>query len=115
MLPFLLYLLAGVITAIHLLFLALAGAPLHPLQILCLAGSACLIVAGFLSLFKPYTAARLALLASLAMWCFYGPAIARTIRTKLHRNSAAVSRTTKAPSAGAVTLWTTPPELFTVC
>jgi hypothetical protein len=59
--------------------LAVLGAPVSPLELVSLVGSLCLIVAAYLSLFKPHAAARLALLAALAIWCFYGPAIARTV------------------------------------
>jgi len=82
MIPFFLYLAAGAVTGFHvytLLMLAVLGAPVDPLELVSLVGSLCLIVAAYLSLFKPHAAARLALLASLAIWCFYGPAIARTV------------------------------------
>ena len=82
MIPFTLYLVAGVITGLHvytLLTLGLLGAPLHPLELVSLAGSLCLVGAAYWSLFKPLAAAKLALIASLAMWCFYGPAIVRAI------------------------------------
>ena len=52
---------------------------MDPLELVSLVGSLCLIIAAYLSLFKPHAAARLALLASLAIWCFYGPAIARAV------------------------------------
>jgi hypothetical protein len=83
MIPFFLYLAAGAVTGFQvyaLLVLAVLGGPVNPLEFVSLAGSLCLIVAAYLSLFKPHAAARLAWLASLAIWCFYGPAIARTIR-----------------------------------
>lgn len=83
MIPFFLYLVAGAVTGFHvyiLLMLAALGAPVDPLELVSLVGSLGLIVAAYLSLFKPHAAARLALLASLAIWCFYGPAIARTVR-----------------------------------
>ncbi|MGD0506881.1 MAG: hypothetical protein ABSA27_03740 [Terriglobales bacterium] len=82
MIPFFLYLAAGAVTGFHvytLLMLAVLGAPVSPLELVSLVGSLCLIVAAYLSLFKPHAAARLALLAALAIWCFYGPAIARTV------------------------------------
>jgi hypothetical protein len=80
MIPFFLYLAAGSVTGFHvytLLTLAVLGVPVDPLELVSLVGSLCLIVAAYLSLFKPHAAARLALLASLAIWCFYGPAIVR--------------------------------------
>lgn len=85
MLPFFLYSLAGAITGVHLLLLIGTRVPLHPLQYVSLAGSLFLIVAAYLSLFRPYVAARVALLASLAIWSFYSPAIARVIESRIHQ------------------------------
>jgi hypothetical protein len=85
MLPFFLYFVAGVITGFHvytLLALTVYGVPFNPLELVALLGSLCLFIAAYVSLFKPFAAARLALLACLALWCFYGPAIAKSIRTK---------------------------------
>jgi hypothetical protein len=90
MLPFCLYFVAGVITGFHvytLVILTVYGAPFNPFEFVSLLGSLCLLVAAYVSLFRPYAAARLALLASLAIWCFYGPAIAKSIRTKLGKQS----------------------------
>ncbi len=90
MLPFCLYFATGVITGLHvytLLALAVYGVPFNPLELVSFLGSLCLLIAAFVSLFKPHAAARLALLASLAIWCFYGPAIAKSIRTKLDKQS----------------------------
>lgn len=53
---------------------------MDPLELVSLTGSLGLLLAAYLSLFKPHAAAKLALIASLAIWCFYGPAIARAIR-----------------------------------
>ncbi len=86
MLPFLLYFSVGAVTGYHvytLLLFAVYGAPFNPLELVSLLGSLCLFVAAYLSLFRPYAAGRLALIACLAIWCFYGPAIARTVRTRL--------------------------------
>ena len=86
MLPFLLYFAAGAATGYHiytLLLFAVQGAPFNPLELVALLGSLCLFVAAYLSLFRPYAAGRLALVACLAIWCFYGPAIARMVRTRL--------------------------------
>lgn len=47
--------------------------------------SVCLILSGYISLFKPSVAARIALIASLAAWCFYAPAIAATAKAGWHR------------------------------
>jgi hypothetical protein len=90
MLPFCLYFVVGVITGFHvytLLALAVYGTPSNPLELVALLGSLCLLVAAYISLFKPRGAARLALLASLAIWCFYGPAIAKSIRTQGDKRS----------------------------
>jgi hypothetical protein len=90
MLPFCLYFATGVITGLHvytLLTLAVYGVPFNPLELVSLLGSLCLLIAAFVSLFKPHAAARLALLASLAIWCFYGPAIAKSFRTKFDKQS----------------------------
>jgi hypothetical protein len=94
MLPFFLYLSAGAITGFHLMLLATVEPQPHPLLFVSLAGSVCLVVAAYLSLFKPDAAAKLALLASLTICCFYGPAIAKTVDTKLHKKRAGVSSAT---------------------
>ncbi len=84
MLPFLLYLLAGALTAIQvyaLLTLGVYGAPVSPLEFLSLLGSLVLIVAAYLALWKPRLAARVALLAALVIWCFYAPATLHAVRS----------------------------------
>lgn len=94
MLPFCLYFVASVITGFHvytLLALAVYGAPSNPLELVSLLGSLCLLIAAYVSLYKPHAAARLALLACLAIWCFYGPAIAKPIRTRFDKRSSAFS------------------------
>lgn len=88
MFPFFLYLIAGAVTGFHvytLLMLTALGAPSDPLEFVSLLGSVGLVVAAYLSLFKPHAAARLALLASLAIWCFYGPAIAHAVEARFQR------------------------------
>jgi hypothetical protein len=90
MLPFCLYFAAGVITGLHvytLLALTVYGVPFNSLELVSLLGSSCLLIAAYVSLFRPHAAAKLALVASLAIWCFYGPAIAKSIRTKLGKQS----------------------------
>jgi hypothetical protein len=85
-LSFFLYFAASVITGFHvcmLLAFAAHGAPSNPLELVSLLGSLCLLIAAYVSLFKPRAAARLALIACLAIWCFYGPAVAKSIRPKL--------------------------------
>jgi hypothetical protein len=90
MLPFFLYFIAAAITGLHvytLLALAAYGVPFDPLELLSLLGSLCLLLAAYISLFKPHAAARLALLACLTIWSFYGPAIAKLVRTKFVQQS----------------------------
>ncbi len=94
MLPFCLYFVASVITGFNvymLLALAVYGAPSNALELVSLLGSLCLLIAAYVSLYKPHAAARLALLACLAMWCFYGPAIAKSIRTRFDKRSSTFS------------------------
>ncbi len=87
MLPFLLYLLAGILTAAHvysLLSLGMLGVPHNVLELISLLGSFVLLVSAYISLYRPRLAAKLALLAALALWCFYGPAIAATVHVGRH-------------------------------
>lgn len=93
MLPFILYFLTGVVTGFHVctLLFAAYGAPLNPLEVVSWLGSFCLLIAAYLSLFRPHAAGRLALIACLLMWCFYAPAIANLVRARLHK-PVAVSR-----------------------
>jgi hypothetical protein len=89
MLPFLLYFVAGVITGFHvysLLALTVYGVPFNPLEVVSLLGSLVLLVAACISLFRPYAAARVALIACLLIWSFYGPATVNLVRTGLHRH-----------------------------
>ncbi|MGA8623024.1 MAG: hypothetical protein WB660_31430 [Candidatus Sulfotelmatobacter sp.] len=90
MLPFVLYFVAGAVTGFQvytLLSFAVYGAPINPLELVALLGSFCLLIAAYISLFKPHAAAKLALVSALAIWCFYGPAIAKVIRTRLENRS----------------------------
>jgi hypothetical protein len=92
MFPFLLYLVAAVLTAAHvyvLLSMAVFGAPRHVLELLSLFGSSCLLVSAVISLWRPRVAAKFALLAALSMWCFYAPAIATTIKAGWNNQRAA--------------------------
>jgi len=96
MLPFILYLVTAVVTAFHLwslLSFALYGAPFNLLELLSLLGSFCLLIAAYISLFRPHAGARLALIACLVMWCFYAPAIGKLVRTKLASPAAVSQRT----------------------
>jgi hypothetical protein len=53
------------------------GRPFNPLELVALLGSVCLWIAAYVSLFRPQIAARIALLAALAICSFYGSAIAK--------------------------------------
>jgi hypothetical protein len=91
MLPFCLYFVAGMATGFHvytLLALTLYGAPFNSLELVSLLGSVGLLIAAFISLFKPYAAARIALIACLMTWSFYGPGVAKVVRTKFDKPSA---------------------------
>jgi hypothetical protein len=86
MLTFFLYLITGVITGFHLytlLSFAVYGVPVNPLELVAFLGSFGLVIAAYLSLFRPHAAARLALIACLLMWSFYAPAIANRVRARL--------------------------------
>lgn len=90
MLPFVIYFVTGVITGFHvytLLALTVYGVPFNPLELLSLLGSLGLLIAAYVSLYKPRAAARIALLAALAIWSLYGPAIARSLRTRFDKQS----------------------------
>ena len=86
MLPFFLYFVTGIVTGFHvytLLSLSVYGAPFNPLELVSLLGSLGLVIAACLSLFRPFAAGRLALVAALAIWCFYGPAVAKIVGTRI--------------------------------
>jgi hypothetical protein len=91
MLPFVLYFVAGAVTAFHVstFMFAAYGGPSNPLALVSLLGSFALLIAAYLSLFKPHAAGRIALIAALAIWCFYGPAIANIVRAHLGNPAAA--------------------------
>ncbi len=94
MFSFCLYFAASVITGFHvykLLAPAIYGAPSNPLELVSLLGSLGLLIAAYISLFRPHAAAKLALIACLAIWCFYGPAIAKSVRTKFGKQSSVLS------------------------
>jgi hypothetical protein len=91
MLPFCLYFVASVITGFHiysLLALTVYGVPFNPLELVSLLGSFLLLIAACISLFRPYAAARVALIACLLIWSFYAPATANLVRTGFHRHKA---------------------------
>lgn len=90
MLPFSLYFVTGLATGFHiytLLTLAIYGVPVSPVELISLLGSLTLLIAAYVSLFKPYVAARIALIACLAIWSFYAPALANSVRAKFHKQS----------------------------
>ena len=83
MLPFILYCLAGALTAGHLyvlLSLGLLGSSASVFELIALLASLVLILSGYISLFRASYGAKLAFPASLLSWCFYGPAILATVR-----------------------------------
>jgi hypothetical protein len=90
MLPFFLYCGTAAVTGLHiytLLALAVYGVPVDPLELLALLGSFVLLAAAYVSLFKPQLAAKIALLAALLIWSFYGPAVAKIVRAKFEKQS----------------------------
>jgi hypothetical protein len=109
MLPFVLYFVTALVTGYHvyaLLSLTVYGAPFSPLLLVSLMGSICLLMAAYISLFRPHAAARIALLALLAMWSFYGPAIAQIVRTKVMQTK--IVRMRMSPSTAVTSTWTQP-------
>ncbi len=90
MLPFIIYFVSAMVTGIHLLTLlslAAYGVTISPFELLAVLGSFLMLVAAYISLFRPYAAARIALLAAIIMWSFYGPAIATYIHARLAKRS----------------------------
>ena len=107
MLPFLLYFITAVVTGFHiymLLSLVALGVPINPLELVALLGSLCLLIAAYMSLFKPHAAAKLALVAALAIWSFYGPAIANAVRTSLDERGTSSNVTLSQPAEVGLTL-----------
>jgi hypothetical protein len=87
MLPFILYLAAGLVTALHLyvlLSLAVLGGPQSGLEFVALFGSLGLGLSAYAALFRPRLGSMLALPSSILSWAFYGPAILATL-TGAHR------------------------------
>jgi len=60
------------------------GAPTSPLQYVSICGSVALLVAGSLAKWAPRSTAFTTMGASVAMWCFYAPALIHTIRALPH-------------------------------
>jgi hypothetical protein len=86
MLPFFLYLIAGVMTAVPVLFglgWAVWGAPISIWEYVSLLGSLVLVLSAYVSLVQARKAARLALAGAIAIWSFYLPAIVGLTTTKL--------------------------------
>jgi hypothetical protein len=84
--PFLLYVITGLATGAQVYWLLMWGVwgrPSHPLQYVSLIASLALILASFLSLYRSRQAAWLALVATLAIWVFFGPAAVVTLKQLL--------------------------------
>lgn len=110
MLPFVLYFVTAIFTGYHLyvlMSLVVYGVPVNPLELLAFLGSLVLLIAAYVSLFRPRAAARIALIACLALWCFYAPAIANYVRARMHK-SASMS---KLISPRACAVWVAGPIL----
>ncbi len=91
MLPFILYFVTAMLTGYHLyalMSLVVYGVPVNPLELVGFLGSAGLLIAAYVSLFRPRAGGRVALIACLALWCFYAPAIANFVRARLHKPAA---------------------------
>ena len=110
MLTFILYFVTGLVTGYHVFTLMFAayGAPTRPLELIALLGSFCLVIAAYLSLFKPDAASRVALVAALAIWCFYGPAIASRVRKRSGKPVAVLQRTLSLDVGTSNSLWLPP-------
>lgn len=83
---FLLYLLTAIITALPVLFTlgwAVWGAPVSVWQYVSLLGSCLLVLAAFVSVTRRRIAARIAVVAVAAIWCFYLPAVASVVNARL--------------------------------
>jgi hypothetical protein len=90
MLPFVIYFVTAIVTGVHLLTLlslAAYGVTVSPFELLAVLGSFLILIAAYVSLSRPYAAARIALLAAILMWSFYGPAIATYVRGRLAKRS----------------------------
>lgn len=90
MLAFVLYFVAAVFTGYHLyalMSLVVYGVPLNPLELVGFLGSVSLLIAAYVSLFRTRAGGRIALIACLALWCFYAPAIVNFIRAQVHKPS----------------------------
>jgi len=70
---------------------SLQGAPFNPLEVISLLGSVGLLIAAYISLYRPAAGARVALIAALVIWVFYAPAIATSVRKRLATAPAVVS------------------------
>ena len=104
MLPFVLYFVTALFTGYHLyvlMSLVVYGVPVNPLELVGFLGSFALLIAAYISLFRARAAARIALIACLALWCFYAPAIANYVRVRIHKRVAV----SELSSLGTDALW----------
>lgn len=79
-----LYVLTAVVTGAQVYWLlawGIWGAPTSPLQYVSICGSLALLVAGVLAKWRPRATAVMAMSATIAMWCFYAPAMIHTIHS----------------------------------
>jgi len=79
-----LYVFTAFVTAAQVYWLlawGIWGAPTSPLQYISICGSFALFVAGVLAKWRPRVTAFTALAASIAMWCFYAPALIHTLHS----------------------------------
>jgi hypothetical protein len=86
MVPFLLYLSTGIISAVPVLYAlswAVWGSPVSPAEFISLLGSLLFVIAAFTSRSNRRLAARRASVAAIAVWSFYLPAIASTAKSHL--------------------------------
>ncbi|MBZ5551272.1 MAG: hypothetical protein LAO21_01030 [Acidobacteriia bacterium] len=86
MLPFLLYLTAGVVTGVPVLYAlgwAVWGAPISTWKYVSLLGSLVLVFSAYVSLVRAHAAARLALVGAIMVWSFYLPGIIGLTAAKL--------------------------------
>lgn len=104
---FLLYLLTAIMTALPVLVTlrwAIWGAPVSVWQYVSLLGSCLLVLAGFVSVSHRRVAARIAVVAVAAIWCFYLPAVAFVVHARLTDQRLTVQVVRWKPSQQALTV-----------
>jgi hypothetical protein len=109
-----LYLVTAIMTAVHVLYLLLGGlygAPTTATQYVSLVGSVILFVAGAIAFFSSRVAAIIALIGSLAMWCFYVPALVHSFFGFWDNLRLAFSLRQYVPAVGAIAC----PLLLAIC